>query len=151
MSNGEFTAAEEQLNMGKMLLREGQFTEAEQIFRGLINNGELAGEAWNQLGILQIRRGADPQQAQECFLRAVAENPLNPAPYSNLGALMHEAGDLAAAEDFCRRALQLDPDYPPALHNMGVIYRKKGNIWTSVKYLKRASKAELRRNRNRKR
>ncbi|GEM_PF-4044708 len=151
MKKCELTAAEKQLNTGKALLGDGRFAEAEQIFQELINNGEMESEAWNQLGILQIRRGTDVQRAKEYFERSIAVNPQNPAPYSNLGALMHEEGDLATAEEYCQRAIQLDPDFPPALHNLGVIYRKKGNIWTSVKYLKRASKAELRRNRNQKR
>lgn len=140
-------SASTELNRGKELLREGNLSEAEGIFRGLIDQGLLVSEAWNQLGIVQIHRNK-PEEASVFFERSIAVNPQNPAPYSNLGALAHERGDLEQAMQYCQRALDLDPDYPPALHNMGVIYRKKGNLWKSVSFLKRSAKADIRRKRS---
>jgi tetratricopeptide (TPR) repeat protein len=44
--------------------------------------------------------------------------------YYNLGTIAHEEGDIAAAEEYYRKALAVDPDYVEAYNNLGLIIDK---------------------------
>jgi predicted O-linked N-acetylglucosamine transferase (SPINDLY family) len=50
----------------------------------------------------------------------------------------HRSGDLAAAEQCYRNALEMSPDHPHALHFMGVIEHQKGHNDTAIALIKRA-------------
>ena len=61
-----------------------------------------------------------PLQAREAYRRALALDPGHAPSHLNLGRLLHEGGDAAAAEGHYRRALQARPGDATALFNLGV-------------------------------
>ena len=81
----------------------------------------------NKLGVVYARR-EQLDAAEELFQQAIALDPNDPAPYSNLGNIYAQREWNDRAKAAYEKALALDPDYPNALHNLGVLYRREGNI-----------------------
>jgi len=70
---------------------------------------------------------ADPEAALDAWAHAVADNPRNPAAWTNWGRLLHEQGQTQRAADVYQRALaQAGPD-PLLLFNQGVLLEDLGN------------------------
>lgn len=69
----------------------------------------------------------DPDGAVAAYARAVEENPLNAAAWTNWGRLLHARGRTQQAADVYRRALaQTGPD-ALLLYNQGVLLEDLGN------------------------
>jgi Flp pilus assembly protein TadD len=63
------------------------------------------------------------------LLESVAETAPNlSAPRIDLGIAQHRAGDLEAAEQNLRLALESNPDQPVAHNELGIIHRKSGRF-----------------------
>ena len=60
-----------------------------------------------------------------------------PNAWANALAL-HQAGQLAQAEQFYRQVLHDDPEHDGALHSLGVLAWQTGNPQAAVEYLVRA-------------
>ena len=80
--------------------------------------GSASAEEW-------YRRGCDlesagPEAAIEAYGKALALDPEHADAHINLGRLLHEKGDAAAAEGHYRRALAARPQDPTAAFNLGV-------------------------------
>lgn len=59
------------------------------------------------------------------LLEGVAEAaPTVSAPRIDLGIAYHREGDLEAAEEQLKRALEINPAHPVALNELGIVYRK---------------------------
>lgn len=62
-----------------------------------------------------------------------------PAPrISNLlesGIEVHKQGDISAAEEFYRQALEIDPDSAPALHLQGVVFHQRGDNASAIRLI----------------
>ena len=57
---------------------------------------------------------------------------------NNLGVEHFRAGDLARAEYYFKKSLDVHPHYAPALNNMGTISLRKKNIPLAVEYFKKS-------------
>ncbi len=75
-------------------------------------------EAWFEQG--WELEDEDPDAAIEAYRRALELAPDLPDIQLNLGRLLHEKGELAAAEHCYRRAVELAPDEPVAAFDLGV-------------------------------
>jgi Flp pilus assembly protein TadD len=62
------------------------------------------------------------------LVQAAEEAPQIAAPRIDLGIAHHRAGDLAAAEEQLRKALEINPDHPVAYNELGIVYRKSGRF-----------------------
>ena len=58
----------------------------------------------------------------------VANAPDVSGPRIDLGVAWHRKGDLEAAEQHLREALELNPDHPVVHNELGIIYRKTGRF-----------------------
>jgi tetratricopeptide (TPR) repeat protein len=67
-----------------------------------------------------------PEQAAEAYRRALAADPRHYGANLNLGRLLHEGGDAAAAERHYRRALEARPGDAVALYDLGVALEDRG-------------------------
>ncbi|MCG8423651.1 MAG: tetratricopeptide repeat protein [Proteobacteria bacterium] len=65
-------------------------------------------------------RSASLGTAMRAYQRAVARDPSHAAALSNLGRLLHAAGDITAAEEHYRRAVKAAPEEPIYWFNLGV-------------------------------
>ncbi len=70
---------------------------------------------------------AEPDGARSAYERALVLDPEHPEAHLNLGRLVHEAGDLAAAEYHYRRTLMVDPENARAFYNLGVALEDQGH------------------------
>ncbi|MFL5274772.1 MAG: tetratricopeptide repeat protein [Anaeromyxobacteraceae bacterium] len=73
----------------------------------------------------ELEDGA-PDQARDAYGRALAADPAHYGANLNLGRLLHDAGDAAAAERHYRRALAARPGDAVALFNLGVALEDRG-------------------------
>ena len=87
---------------------------------------ELSADAWYALGYDLETTSAEAACA--AYERALALDPELPDAHLNLGRLLHEAGDLAAAEHHYRDALALRPGDATAAFNLGVALEDAGRL-----------------------
>ena len=81
--------------------------------------GELAAAAaHNDLGLALHGQGR-PDQAADCYRRAVAASPGFAQAHNNLGVALREQGLLDEARVACAQAIALKPDYWEAHSNLG--------------------------------
>jgi len=85
---------------------------------------ELRAEDWYALGC--ELEAATPTDARDAYRRAVELDPRHADAHTNLGRLLHEAGELAAAEAHYRLALEAQPSDVTAAFNLGVVLEDRG-------------------------
>lgn len=86
--------------------------------------GELDADDWYDLGFDLEAVSLD--EAKNAYDRALGMRDRHPEALVNLGRLLHEEGDLAAAEAHYRRALAADPAHALARYNLGVALEDLG-------------------------
>jgi tetratricopeptide (TPR) repeat protein len=72
--------------------------------------------------------GEDAKRAREAYEEALALDPDHAGAHVNLGRLLHEAGDPAAAEPHYERALEVRPEDATAAYNLGVALEDLGKL-----------------------
>lgn len=80
----------------------------------------------------------DPEQAREAYRRLLEIEPSHAAGHLNLGRLLHEAGELSAAEAHYRTALVHDPEDATAVFNLGVVLEDLGRKAEAVQAYEQA-------------
>ena len=67
-----------------------------------------------------LEEGA-PAEARAAYERVLKLDPTHAEAHINLGRMLHDAGDLAGAEDHYRAAISAQPKNATALYNLGVL------------------------------
>ncbi|MFH1278382.1 MAG: tetratricopeptide repeat protein [Candidatus Eisenbacteria bacterium] len=94
-------------------------------------------EAYMQLGILHRTRG-ESDDAIRVYETALRHGELNQLAWRNLGMSYKDKGDLAKAEEYVRRSLDVDPDYLLGWVDLArILYRrgdqeKSAETWNKV-------------------
>jgi tetratricopeptide (TPR) repeat protein len=68
----------------------------------------------------------DPAHAEAGYREVLQQNPDHADAHINLGRILHERGELVAAEEHYRRALGVRPQDPTASFNLGVALEDQG-------------------------
>ncbi len=97
---------------------------------------KLSAEEWYEWGC-ELEHAA-PEEAGEAYSRALALDPDHADSHVNLGRLLHEAGDVAAAETHYKRALEVRPDDSTAAFNLGVALDDLGKLDAALRAYERA-------------
>lgn len=84
----------------------------------------LDAEAWYRWG--NELEGSAPGEARDAYRRALAHDPHHAGAHVNLGRLLHEAGDVAAAEIHYRLALDSAEHRAIAAFDLGVALEDQG-------------------------
>ncbi|HKE12220.1 MAG TPA: tetratricopeptide repeat protein [Myxococcota bacterium] len=93
-------------------------------------------EEWYELGCeLEV---SSPKEARDAYRRAIELAPRHADAHLNLGRLLHEAGQAAAAEAHYRLALDAKPHDPTAAFNLGVALEDQGRRVDAVAAYERA-------------
>jgi predicted O-linked N-acetylglucosamine transferase (SPINDLY family) len=112
-----------QLQQALALHQQGRLSQAESLYRGVLELAPDNFDALHLLGVVELQRG-NPHEGLRLIGRALELNPNDPAAHLNLGnALM----DLKRPEEALAsydRALALRPDYVDALTNRGGALRQ---------------------------
>lgn len=100
----------------------------------------LDAAGWYELGY--DLEAVAPGEARDAYRRAVELDPGHADAHVNLGRLLHEAGETAAAERHYRVALQLEPAHPTAAFNLGVALEDLGKREQAIAAYERTLEAE---------
>lgn len=92
--------------------------------------GELSADEWFDLGC-ELELNA-PAEARDAYRRAVELDPHYADAHTNLGRLLHEAGQLPAAEAHYLLALAADAHSETAHFNLGVVLEDAGRFEDAI-------------------
>ncbi len=102
--------------------------------------GEREPDGWFELG-LELE-STSPDEARRAYARTLELRPDHPDAHVNLGRLLHEQGELAAAEAHYRCALAASPESATAAFNLGVILQDLGRAERAIEAYLRALAAD---------
>jgi len=111
---------------------------AQENFQRALRIDPLDPDANNNYGRFLCERRQE-SEAIKYFLTAL-RNPLYQAPersYVNAGLCSRRQGQVAAAEDYFMKALQVRPTQPQALYQLSDIAYQRGNVTQAKRYLER--------------
>jgi protein O-GlcNAc transferase len=107
--------------------RSGQLSQAESIYRQVLQADPLQAEAWHSLGILSGHTGR-LDLAAECLGQALRLVPGFVQARVNLGTVFRNQGRVGEAEGCYREALRLKPDFAEAHQKLGHVLLKQGRL-----------------------
>lgn len=119
--------------------RGGRFSQAEQLYRQILDVYPTHADALHFLGLVVYQR-ADYKQARSLIEKAIQQNKTSPLYHYNLGLTCEKGGMLQDAEHAYLQALHLKPHYVEARSNLGNVYRVQGNLNGAVAEYKLAIK-----------
>lgn len=121
----------QKLNCALQQHRAGRLSEAEAVYREVLEADPDNADALHFLGIIAYQQGRH-DRAEELISRALLQNSSNASAYSNLGNALKAQGKLEQAVTRYRQALALEPNYVDALVNLGAAYRAQGELDQAV-------------------
>ena len=111
--------------------RGGCLSEAESLYRQILQTDSNHADALHMLGVLAHQTGRQ-QLAMDMMSLAIAQNGQVPAFHNNLGNAYAAAGRWQDAETSYRRALDRKRDYAEAHYNLGGALRAQGRLDEAV-------------------
>jgi predicted TPR repeat methyltransferase len=117
--------------------RQGLLSEAEQMYRQVLQWQSDQPDAYHLLGLLAAQLDR-PHDALPLFERAIALRSDVPEYHANYGNALTVAGRSADAEAAFGQAILLRPDFPEALMNLAALRRRRGDTDEAERLLDRA-------------
>jgi predicted O-linked N-acetylglucosamine transferase (SPINDLY family) len=111
-------ARERAIEAGLQYHRAGQLTEAEKIYRQVLETDPSNADAMHLLGLIAYQRGSHAA-AEELIRGALARRPSEPTYLNNLGQALQGQGRFREARACYEKALAAAPAYPEAYCNLG--------------------------------
>ena len=127
---------EDDLALALYYHRAGDFANALQHYRAVLERNELNAQAHNNLGLLYQQRSLLQESARE-LQRAVVIEPRNPSTRNNYGVTLLMLGQIDHAAAEFQTALWLEPRNVDALINLSLVQRKTGQLDTAQETLLR--------------
>jgi len=123
-------------NLGNILIRQGNLTDAIALFRKSLTVTESA-DIHNSLGnaLLLARQ---PDEAITQFKKALEIDPANFGACNNIGTVYVQEDQVNDAIIQFERALELNPRYADARNNLGNLLLKNGQIDDAIDQFKKA-------------
>ena len=109
------------------LQQSGAYTEAERLYRQILEASPENVNVWNMLGLIAQAKGLH-EQATDCFYRALKGAPQHFPLYFNLAVSYGAIGKYAEAIEAYRKVLTLNPQIKEAHIGLGNIYWQKGDL-----------------------
>lgn len=129
-------AREDDLELALYYHRAGDFANALQHYRAVLERNELNAQAHNNLGLLYQQRSLLQESARE-LQRAVVIEPRNPSTRNNYGVTLLMLGQIDHAAAEFQTALWLEPRNVDALVNLSLVQRKSEQLDTAKETLLR--------------
>ncbi len=76
------------------------------------------------------------ETAADEFKESIAANPSNPAPYSNLGYIYYDMGEMSLALQYHKRTVEIDPGHANSHYGLALIYMKRGESRLAQRHLR---------------
>lgn len=135
--------SEYRYSLARIYYTQQQFEDAtRELHRAVRRNPDYA-EAHDLLG--QCLEGlGHATAAAEAYREAISSNAAravrSPWPHYHLGSLLHDSGDLGAAEASFRDALGADPEHVPARRELGLVLQKLDRPAAAAAMLEKAAR-----------
>jgi tetratricopeptide (TPR) repeat protein len=117
-------AAESMFAEARKLHQAGRLSEAEQLYRRVINTAPDHADSLHWLGVIALQAG-HLDAAAELIGKAIAIQGNAPVYHSNLGLVRQQQGKLDQSAACFERALALRPGYAEARNNLGVTLQRQ--------------------------
>jgi tetratricopeptide (TPR) repeat protein len=124
-------------NLGSLLIRRGDFAEAEIHIREARRLKPDFVDSLVNLGKIYEAQGAI-DAALKAYQEATEMSPGLATAWNGLAAMHGAKGDLKAAEANFIRAAEIDPEYASPRLNLGRLYLSRGQLFEAVKHLENA-------------
>lgn len=124
-------------NRAERALREGDFEQAEKLFRELLGKDASDKPARLGLSYALLKRG-NIQDAYDHAARVIASDPLSARAHALLGSSILAGGDFQMAVEEFRTALQLKDNDPLAIAGMALVSFYENRLEESLIGLRRA-------------
>jgi arylsulfatase A-like enzyme/Tfp pilus assembly protein PilF len=121
---------------GIALADEGEFDDADALFRRVLEIDPNNAPALQNLGIVALRRD-DVAGAQANLERALALNPRLPLALNTMGVVYARQNDFGHAVEMWNRAVDVDPRQYDALFNTGLVEARAGHVSEARRALQR--------------
>ena len=138
-SGGTDPAHLELLQAGLQHHQAGQFQQAEQIYRQVLDANPDEPDANYLLGMLYNQSG-DNDGAVERVTRSIKARPKFPPAHNNLGTIYEEMDRMEDAAASYRRAVRLDPSMAEAHNNLGNALKALNDFDGAVQSFRKAIK-----------
>ena len=115
----------------------GDFAEAEQVFRRVIQLDPQNAVAYYNLGNALYNQG-NLEEAIASYRQAIEIDPQYAYAYFNLGIALYDQGDLEGTIASYRRAIELNPQYAGAYTGLGNALADQGNLEEAIASYRRA-------------
>jgi predicted O-linked N-acetylglucosamine transferase (SPINDLY family) len=117
----------EALEQASTLHRAGRLTEAEQLYRQILDIKPDHADSLHLLGVIAHQRGRS-ETAVDLIGKAIKVDDRSADFHSNIGSALHALGRLDDAEAHYGRAIELDADHLDAHNNLGNALFKRGKF-----------------------
>ena len=121
------------------LISEKKFSEAEKIYRSLIDQEIINYSIYGGLAIACGMQG-DTENLAKYAAKSIEHNYRYPQGHNNLGCALQQMGDLKQAIQSYKNAINLKPDYLDAYKNLGKAYTQNGMPQDAINCLLKALK-----------
>lgn len=124
--------------LGMLLQDQGEFQEAEQLYRMVLDQKPDFVPAQNNLAYLYAEHSTDPAQLQtalELALQAAGRGA--PEALDTLGWVYHKSGNQQQALSTLMRALDMKQDDPAVLYHLAEVHQALGNAEQAQGYARR--------------
>ena len=125
------------LQKAERALKDGHHKDVELLCAAVLEERSDSAQACQVMAELRFRQ----DRIDECLAwleRARHVEPKNPRSLNLLGCVLDLRGDLEAAEDAFRQAVDAAPEYPDALGNLGHLLLRAGRVTEAEGYFRRA-------------
>ncbi len=116
-----FTTIAQGQAQAEIYFSQGNFTEATNVIRSLLDMAEPSAKTWKILGNIQEKQGR-LTEAKNSYLQAIQLDPNFVAAYTNLGSIYALEETWLEAIKYYQQAIQLQP-------NLVGVYRNLAKIW----------------------
>jgi predicted O-linked N-acetylglucosamine transferase (SPINDLY family) len=119
----------------------GRLSDAESLYRKLLDEQPNQTDALNRLGVLAIQTGRY-EVAVDCISRAIKFRPRTPDYHYNLGLAYLNQGKKSDAELQFRTATELKPDYAEPHNNLAILLRDQGRTEEALIHFRKVVELE---------
>lgn len=133
---------QEALRTAIKLHQTGQLTQAEAIYRQILQVQPEQSDALHLLGVIAHQVGQH-QAAVEMIGKAIRLAPRSPEYHVNLGEALRALGRLDEATSAYRKAIRLNPKFATAYNNLGIALRQQGKNAEAATAYRRAIAVKL--------
>jgi len=124
------------INLGTLLLGEGELDEAEACYRKAAKLVPTSAMIQNNLGTVLMTK-VSAEEAEPYFRQALKLKSDFAEAHNGLGSALYTRGRFDEALDSFQAALRCNPDYAQACHNLGRVYFEKDRLEDAETYLRK--------------